>query len=63
MLRGAFGGKKPAHYLVYDYRRGLKDLIVGSAGTGDAEMGAELIFYRAAYFVAGNFSDHGYTSG
>ena len=36
----------------------LENLVVGSRGAGDAEMGAELVLNRAAHFVAGNLTDH-----
>ena len=46
------GGEKPAHYLAYDYRGGLKDLVVACVFACNGEVGAELILDGAADLVA-----------
>ena len=51
-MSGVLCHEKPAHYLAYDYRRGLKYLIVGRVCAGHAEVSAQLILYCAAYLVA-----------
>ena len=54
-LLGAAGilhGQQTAHQLPDDHRGRLKDLFVVGGRAGDGELGAELVLYGAAHFVA-----------
>ena len=49
-------GQKAAHYLADNDRRGAEHLIVGCIFACDAELRAELIFYRRAHLVTGDLT-------